>query len=414
MGKYTIYGENVDNYLQKNYMEKIITSFKRDVRERLIAIILFGGFAKGEGSIQIINNKAIPFNDFDFYVITKEKLSDETLDSISHNASKEIGMGGMEIAYFPGERYDRKKFFHVDVRCIPYDQLPMLMKTQRYYELKYKSQIIDGDKTIFDKIPQIQPSDIPLSEGLRNLFNKLHTMLLGLQETYTSADQKKIKIFWSMKAYLSICEALLILNRTFAPSAWERNLLFRERYKKDFPELYEKIKDLDTKVDRATRFKLKLDFDVDAEKLWKEALGDLLIVFEYYIKKISGGKNVVDAINHSLPYSYFKPYLQQKIGFNFYPAQYALNIGYVNVLRKKDRTFIRPLLSWKDVGLRIILPIYYLLLYRLIDDTHKKDELLERAYRELSSIIMVEKKEFWHLRERALKAFGLYYQQRLL
>src|SRR3989338_10217150 len=200
MGKYTIYGENVDNYLQKNYMEKIITSFKRDVGERLIAIILFGGFAKGEGSIQIINNKAIPFNDFDFYVITKEKLSDETLDSISHNASKEIGMGGMEIAYFPGERYDVKKFFHVDVRCIPFDLLPKLMKTQRYYELKYRSIVMYGDTTVLEKIPVINPEDISHSEGLRNLFNKLHTLLLGLRKEYTT-EQKKIKIFWAYKAY---------------------------------------------------------------------------------------------------------------------------------------------------------------------------------------------------------------------
>src|SRR3989338_5195072 len=408
MGKYTIYGENVDNYLQKNYMEKIITSFKRDVRERLIAIILFGGFAKGEGSIQIINNKAIPFNDFDFYVITKEKLSDETLDSISHNASKEIGMGGMEIAYFPGERYDVKKFFHVDVRCIPYDLLPKLMKTQRYYELKYKSQVIYGDPQILGLIPEIKPEDIPFSEGLRNLFNKLHTMLLGLREDYTE-DQKKISIFWSYKSYISCCESLLILAKVFAPSSLERSKLFSKIYKEKFPDLYEKIPNLAQKVQIATNFKVRLDFSVDHDKLWRTALKDLLTVFEYFLNKITGHE-VETALINDLPYNYFEPHMKEKIGFNFYPAQYLLNWGYYKVLREKNESYMRPLFHWKDVGIRMIVPMYYLLKFRL----ENKMEYLDKAHQHLQKFIRVEKKEFWHLRERSLKAFGLYYQQRLL
>src|SRR3989344_6035350 len=177
MGKYTDFNEKVDGYIKKNYLDKIVASFVRDCNP--IAIILFGGFGKGEGSLQIINGKPVPFNDFDFYIVTKKKLSDEELDKISRNASKEIGMGGLEVAYFPEEGYDSNKFFHVDVRCIPKNNLGSLMSTQRYYELKYGSQVIYGDETVLDKIKEIKPENIPESEGLRNLFNKLHTMLLG-------------------------------------------------------------------------------------------------------------------------------------------------------------------------------------------------------------------------------------------
>jgi uncharacterized protein (DUF608 family) len=68
------------------------------------------------------------------------------------------------------------------------------------------------------------------------------------------------------------------------------------------------------------------------------------------------------------------------------------------------------LFQWKDVGLRLILPIYYLLKYKSTND----DKWLDRAYDELGKFIRVDKKGFWYLKERALRAYGLYYAQRLL
>jgi len=407
MGKYTAYGEKMDEYIQENYLDKIVKSFVKDCNP--ISIVLFGGFGKGEGSIHAVNGKPTPFNDFDLYVITKEKLTDDELDKISMNASKEIGMGGLEVAYFPQEGYDSNKFFHVDVRCIPYYSLDNLMGIQRYYELKYGSQVIYGDETVLDKIKEIKPENIPESEGLRNLFNKLHTMLLGLQKEYNE-DQRKVRIFWSMKCYMSICEALLIFDKKFMPTSRERAELFADIYRRDFPELYEKIPNLPKKIETATNFKLKPNFKIDGENLWNAALKDIIIVFEYAVKKISGTENVSEAINKKLPYHYFKPYLQQKIGFNFFPAQYALNIGYFNILKKQNEIYFSPLLNWKDVGLRLILPIYYLLKFKLTNE----EKYLNLTEEELKKFIKIRGKDFWYLKERALKAYGLYYEQRLL
>mgnify|MGYP001576430962 CR=1 FL=1 len=406
MGKYTEYDYEIDEYLQKNYFDKIIKSFVKDCNP--ISILLFGGFGKGEGSLQFLNGKPIPFNDFDFYVVTKEKLSDEELNKISMNASKEIGMGGLEIAYFPDKGYDTNKYFHVDVRCLPLNKMNKLMNIQRYYELKYGSQIIYGED-IISKIKEIKKEDLPESDGLRNLFNKLHTMLLGLREYYNE-DQRKIRIFWSYKCYMSICESLLILNKEFAPTAKERSEIFCRIYKNNFPYLYKEIPDLTDKVKKATDFKIKPNFNEDPEKLWKSALKDIIKVFEFYIREISGINDVGKAINKKLPYYYFKPFLKYKIGFNFFPSQYILNLGYVKILAKEKEFFIKPLFTWKDVGLRMILPIYYLLKYKI----EENEEYLEKAYNELNKFIRVEKKEFWYLRERALRAYGLYYEQRLL
>ena len=405
MGKYTVYGSKVDEYIQKNYLNKIVDNFVKDANP--ISIILFGGFGKGEGSIQFVNGKPIPFNDFDLYVITKKKLSDKELDEMSANAARSMGMGGLEIACYPDEGYHSKKFFHVDVRCIPYNQLGKLMNTQRYYELKYGSQVIYGDKAVLNKIKEISPRNISLSEGLRNLFNKIHTMLLGLRKSYTN-DQKKALIFWSYKCYISICEALLILDKKFAPSSLERSKLFKKIYKKDFPDLYKLIPDLAEKVEKATNFKVRLNFDVDKDRLWKNAFNDISIVFEYYLHKWLGNNSIEYIINKKLPFIYFKPYLKEKFWLNLFFLQYGLNLVYFNILRKNDKLYFRPLLNWKDVGLRLILPIYHLLKSR------QDESYLDMAYNELKKFIKVNRKEFWHLRERALKAYGLYYEQRLL
>ena len=317
MGKYTAYGQKVDEYIEKNYLDKIIKSFVSNIGDNLISIILFGGFGRGEGSVHAIGGKPVPYNDFDLYVITKEKLSDEELDRVSMNASKEIGMGGLEIAHHPQEGYDSNKHFHVDVRCIPYNKLKKLMNIQRYYELKYGSQVIYG-KDVLGEINGLKKENIPDSDGLRNLFNKLHTMVLGLQEEY-GEDQRKIRIFWSYKCYMSICEALLILDKEFEATASKRSKVFKKIYEKNFPELFEIMPDLPEKVKRATDFKLKPKFNVDADNLWDEALKDILKVFEYYIKRLTGTDDVEDAINNKLPYTYFKPFLIEKIGFNFLP-----------------------------------------------------------------------------------------------
>jgi hypothetical protein len=406
MGKYTAYGQEVDDYIQKNYLDKIIKVFVRDCNP--ISILLFGGFGKGEGSVHFVDGKPVPFNDFDLYVITDDKMSDEDLDKMSMNASREIGMGGLEIAYFPKEGYDANKYFHVDVRCLPRNKMDSLMSIQRYYELKHGTQVIYGEH-ILEEMKDIKANDLPVSDGLRNLFNKLHTMLLGLQKDYNE-DQRRVRIFWSNKCYMSICESLLMLDKKFASTAKRRSEIFSEIYETSFPYLYGRFPDLPEKVLKGTNFKLKPDFDVDADKLWNEALRDILFVFEYYVKRMSGIEDVGKAINDKLPFNYFEPFLKEKIGFNLFPAQYVLNLGYLNVLRKEKEFYVKPLLNWKDVGLRMILPIYYLLKFKV----EGKDRYLDKSYWELQNFIKTEDSDFWYLRERALRAYGLYYEQRLL
>mgnify|MGYP001609228625 CR=1 FL=1 len=77
MGKYTDFNEKVDDYIKKNYLDKIVASFVRDCKP--ISIILFGGFGKGEGSLQVTDGKPVPFNDFDLYIVTEKKLSADEL-----------------------------------------------------------------------------------------------------------------------------------------------------------------------------------------------------------------------------------------------------------------------------------------------------------------------------------------------
>ena len=126
--KYTYnkeYNKKVENDL--NIIKEILIK-----ETNPISIILFGGFGKGEGSVQKIKNKVTPLNDYDLYLIVKKRLNEKQLDDLGMKCSKSIGKGGLEYSSYPTTKYDENKFFHVDIRCIRYKDLKNLLPTQRH------------------------------------------------------------------------------------------------------------------------------------------------------------------------------------------------------------------------------------------------------------------------------------------
>ena len=247
-----------------------------------ISVILFGGLGKGEGSLY----KGKLFNDIDIYVVTKNKISEKRLEDVGIKASKEIGVGGREFIESSDEIYDAKKFFHVDLRCIKYSDIPKLKKTTRTFEIKHSSQILYG-KDIRPMI-NIKKEDLHLSEGLRHLFNKSCFLLMTIDERRLKGnflkDEKKYLIYHCVKTFLGCAEALLLSKKDDAPTYGKRNELFKKYYGK-FPDLIKK-------VDFATKFKLNLEFEKikNPLKFWREARDFLEFTLKYIAKNNLGIK----------------------------------------------------------------------------------------------------------------------------
>lgn len=375
--KYTT-SKRADKKVEQD-LEIVTKIIKKNINP--ISIILFGGFGKGEGSFEVKDKKITPLNDYDLYVITRKQLPDEYLERLSIACSKAINKGGLDFVEFPDEKYDSDKFFHVDLRCIPYNKLSKLLSTQRTYELKH-SRVIHGEN-VLSKIPDVK---VPTSEAIRLLFNKVDHLLLAQNNT------DRIKLTYASKGFLDSCAALLMFTNQFHHSYSQRAKIFQQT---NFPKEFKKY------VNWATKFKLKPDFNQDAELYWEKAKEWVGYSLKYIIKhhlnlRDDSWPTIAYAIYHKLPYKYFTPYLPSK---HLFPAQYYLTLKYTATCWRKKEYSIKPLFSWKDAGLKLAIP---LILY-LYDEK-------ELANHYLSKITSKTKP----LKERALYLYGLYYLQKLI
>lgn len=132
----------------------ILASYGKSV----IAIVLSGGFGRGEGTVIRQNGSYIPFNDYDIIIITPPGVS---------------SLPGLPLLAIRLAKSIRIRF--VDIACLPQDRLPHLKLNLFNYDLKYGSQIFWGNTNILNEIPNFNPLYIPEKEGILSVRNRLIT-----------------------------------------------------------------------------------------------------------------------------------------------------------------------------------------------------------------------------------------------
>ncbi|MCK4647419.1 hypothetical protein KAT24_00640 [Candidatus Pacearchaeota archaeon] len=397
-------------YTKSNKADKIVEKdleiIKKIIVKELkpISIILFGGFGRGEGSFEVIGNKISPLNDYDMYVVTKKKISEERLEEVGLECSNAIGKGGREFVEKFREVYDKNKFFHVDLRWLNYSRLGKLKRINRTYELKYGSTIIYGE----DVRKKINDISVPLSEAFRYLINPACHLLVVMDERRLEGKWQKDEELYAqhhiVKTYLAIASSLIISEGKFKANYTDTVNEFKKLYGKKFPKLTKKIEEsLDLKVKAHKKMK-------DLKKRWFEARNDLTFALKYISKKhldidAKEVKELVEKLYGKLPYTYFIPYLPfpKSIAKIAFPSQFFLNIIYF-----KRTGYFKVLLNWKDVGLRIALSAFLLL--SAVDDK----SLIDGAYSYIKTFARVKSKTWKDLRIALLYSFDRYYSQKLI
>ena len=120
------------------------------------------------------------------------------------------------------------------------------------------------------------------------------------------------------------------------------------------------------------------------------------ILSNNYKVRLKTTEDVADFIYKKLPFYYFAPYIKIKYLF---PVQYYLNILYFIRGIKKNKFLIKPLLSWRDIGLKLSIPIMFYI--------HNDKVNCKRYLRKITN-----KTE--PLKERILSLYSLYYEQKLI
>ena len=55
--------------------------------DTLVSVILFGGFARDEGSALRVNGEVLPIGDYDLLAVTRDAVSPQTIDAVVENVS---------------------------------------------------------------------------------------------------------------------------------------------------------------------------------------------------------------------------------------------------------------------------------------------------------------------------------------
>ena len=432
MGRYTKYSGKVDNYVGEK-INLIVDEIKKKI-PGLYAIIVMGGFGRGEGAVEIVNKKPRMINDFDLYIITKKQISDDYLEKLAAKCSKKIGVGG--IAHPEGfeKEYNFKDFFHIDIHCLPKGKLKYLPPTIRYYEMKHSAMVIYGDKKIVNELPKIKK--IPKPEALRVIMNRMVLLLMASSPEFIknpelmTKDQKGIMAYYTAKSYCTITEALLIFSNNFEPTYTARGKKLYEIYEDKFPTLAQQIPDLHKKVKQFTNYKFKPDPNkIDIVEEWEICRENLGIIFRYCLSHFLKKKmprnwiRIRTILKKELFIPYFNPYASFVLGkldniffrnIVNWAGQSYMSYKYLLKLNQEFKRFPYQFLSFKDPGVKIIY-IAPLVLYSFNNKGKVNEEMVKEAWTELKSIYKMKGAVNWNnLKTHFMKAYRLYYLQKFV
>ena len=255
---FTIYGNpEIDRVIgdQVNEVTRRILRERKDVT----SIFLLGGYARGEGSVLFNHGTVTPLGDYDFLVLTK----------FPHFSARHLWTEALE-----------RKFriqYPIDIGLLWKALLPYLGNRIYWYEAKFGSRLLYGEKNALDALPFTDANDVDISEGISLMFNRLAGSLRVFDPQFLfekpSEENNGHLIFQSVKLILACAESLLLLSGRYHYSYQERCTRFLEWSETDFPELFSIDPTLKDDFARATDFKLRPRYSTynDPVGFWFEA-----------------------------------------------------------------------------------------------------------------------------------------------
>ncbi len=195
----------------------------------LDAIILGGGYGRGEGGVLREENEERPYNDYDFFVVTPHAARRKRL-ALQHALAE------------AGESLYPQVGVHVDFGPpLPRARLSELPYELMLMELKAGHRVIYGSPAILDAMPAYDSSAVPLQEGARLLMNRGVGLLLSRQklrgeEGRLPDDDTAFVVRNIQKAAMALGDVVLMCEKRYAPSYVERLRRFAEADLSGYPQ----------------------------------------------------------------------------------------------------------------------------------------------------------------------------------
>jgi hypothetical protein len=166
------------------------------------AVVLTGGFGRGEGSLLREPGGAVrPFNDFDILLIgTKPAARRGLLNEVRQGLPASLGVDFVDVGYIRSSDFAKAE------------------PTVFLYDLKRGSRVLWGSPCVLDAVPAFGPTAIPLTEGTRLFLNRglslLSLLLMIHAGEPAGAVRRSAANAWS-KSVLAAGDSFLIERRLY-------------------------------------------------------------------------------------------------------------------------------------------------------------------------------------------------------
>lgn len=167
----------------------------------LVALVLAGGFGRGEGAVRTDAGRLEPLNDYDVVVVSN-----------TTTPPARLRVWGAELARRTGMRA-------VDLLNVPTHGLRWLPLTIFNYDLKESGQQFWGEGDVLRHLPSWDASGISWAAGRALLFNRLVCLLECLSLRWDGPPpDSEASFFLAMQSYkgaLAAADALLLLKHAY-------------------------------------------------------------------------------------------------------------------------------------------------------------------------------------------------------
>ena len=204
---FTVHGDPAINRQVEEDLDRMRSMLLREF-EGVEALVLVGGFGRGEGGVVREGGRYRPENDYDIELIGRSRVDPARLHALERDLARSLGIRWVHI-----ENHTR-----CGLGCLTY--------TQYVFDLKYGGHVFYGPEGLLDEIPEMPPCRMPLAEGEKLLFTRLWCFLGPLADEFRTrppdATEAAFMAGQMSKALLAVGEARLMCNGAYTVKYAER------------------------------------------------------------------------------------------------------------------------------------------------------------------------------------------------
>ena len=198
--------------------QQLIAAAVKDVvpSNSFLALVLIGGYARGEGGFRFVNGNPEPYNDYDYFVVVRGmnpaalRMLKLQLQELGHALTERVGV-------------------EVDLAVLKAESLPVAEYSLMHAEMLWGHRVVAGDTDVLEAMPRMPFAGLGLAEFTRLMLNRGSLLLMNRRALVTGAtaeaSEREQFMKYLFKAVLACGDAQLAAAGLYHPSyaeKWQR------------------------------------------------------------------------------------------------------------------------------------------------------------------------------------------------